>query len=29
MINYIKGILHDALKEMRGLAMTPAANHLF
>jgi hypothetical protein len=29
MIDYIKGILHDAPKEMRGSAATPAANHLF
>jgi hypothetical protein len=29
MIDYIKGILHDARKEMRRLAATPAANHLF
>jgi hypothetical protein len=29
MIDYIKGILHDAPKEMRGLAATPAASHLF
>jgi hypothetical protein len=29
MIDYIKMILHDAPKEMRGLAATPAANHLF
>jgi hypothetical protein len=29
MIDYIKGILHDALKEMHGKAATPAANHLF
>jgi hypothetical protein len=29
MIDYIKGILHDAPKEMRGSATTPAANHLF
>jgi Reverse transcriptase (RNA-dependent DNA polymerase) len=29
MINYIKGILHDAPTEMHGNAATPAANHLF
>jgi hypothetical protein len=29
MIDYIKSILHDAPKEMRGRAATPAANHLF
>jgi hypothetical protein len=29
MIDYIKGILHDAPGEMRGSAATPAANHLF
>jgi hypothetical protein len=29
MIDYIKMILHDAPKEMRGSAATPAANHLF
>jgi hypothetical protein len=29
MINYIKGILHEAPKEMRGKAATPAAHHLF
>jgi hypothetical protein len=29
MIDYIKIILHDAPKEMRGLAATPATNHLF
>ena len=28
MIDYIKGILHDAPKEMHGLAATPAGNHL-
>jgi hypothetical protein len=29
MIDYIKMILHDAPKEMRGSAATPTANHLF
>ena len=30
MIDYIKSVLlHDAPKEMRGSAATPAANHLF
>jgi hypothetical protein len=29
MINYLKGLLHDAPKEMRGSAATPAASHLF
>jgi hypothetical protein len=29
MIDYIKTILHDAPKEMRGKAVTPAATHLF
>jgi hypothetical protein len=29
MVNYIKSILHDALKEMHGSAATPAANHRF
>ena len=29
MINYIKGVLHNAPKEMCGQAVTPAANHLF
>jgi hypothetical protein len=29
MIDYIKGVLHDAPKEMRGTAATPATHHLF
>ena len=29
MVDYIKGVLYDAPKEMRGSAVTPAANHLF
>lgn len=29
MIDYIKAVLHDALKEMCGRAVTPAATHLF
>jgi hypothetical protein len=29
MIDYLKSVLHDAPKEMRGTAATPAANHLF
>jgi hypothetical protein len=29
MIDYLKSVLHDAPKEMRGAAATPAANHLF
>jgi hypothetical protein len=29
MIDYIKGILHDAPPEMHGSAATPATNHLF
>jgi hypothetical protein len=29
MIDYIRGVLHDAPPEMHGSAATPAANHLF
>jgi hypothetical protein len=29
MIDYLKSVLHDAPKEMRGAATTPAASHLF
>jgi hypothetical protein len=29
MIDYIKSVLHDVPKEMRGRAVTPAATHLF